>query len=666
MNKFFYVNLAINNIKKNSKTYIPYLLTCIGTIAMFYNMIFLAVAKDIGSVSDSGSVRQILFLGAIIIGIFSLIFLFYTNSFLIKRRKKEIGLFNILGMEKKHIAKIMFMETIVIAVLSFSIGLSSGIILSKLMILLLLKIISFDATFGFEIPLMAVLATVLLFCTIFIINLIYNIFQVHLAKPIELLKGGNLGEKEPKTKWILASIGAICLGIGYYIAVTTESPIAALNLFFIAVALVIVGTYFIFTASSIAILKMLRKNKKYYYKINHFISVSGMIYRMKQNAAGLANICILSTAVIIMISTTVSLYMGVEDVLRNAFPRNIVINSFNVSKEYEEFIENSVEKHTTNANLQPKNIIKYHLMNFVLNQDESNFDKFQEDSFKVDNYSKMSTLKFIIIDDYNRLENKSVTLSKGEVLLYEQKGEISEDIININGLKLSIKEHLNSLNSMNATNENLTNNYVIVVDDINTIKQVHNAIYSGTDYEMEMEELSYYYAFDLDGSKEEQIKIVNSLQKEFVSDDLDGDSRVEGAEISRDSFYTIYGGLFFLGIFLGVLFIMATVLIIYYKQIAEGYDDKERFEIMQKVGMSHDEVKHAIKAQVLTVFFLPLIAAVIHIAFAFKVITKLLLLFKLTNISLFLVCTIATILIFALFYSIVYALTARTYYKIVS
>jgi putative ABC transport system permease protein len=627
-------------------------------------MIFLAVAKDIGSVSDSGSVRQILFLGAIIIGIFSLIFLFYTNSFLIKRRKKEIGLYNILGMEKKHIARIMFMETIVIAVLSFSIGLSSGIILSKLMILLLLKIISFDATFGFEIPLMAVLATVLLFCTIFIINLIYNIFQVHLAKPIELLKGGNLGEKEPKTKWILASIGAICLGIGYYIAVTTESPIAALNLFFIAVALVIVGTYFIFTASSIAILKMLRKNKKYYYKINHFISVSGMIYRMKQNAAGLANICILSTAVIIMISTTVSLYMGVEDVLRNAFPRNIVIKSFNASKEYEEFIENSVEKHTTIANLEPKNIIKYHLMNFVLNQDESNFVKYQEDSFNVDNYSKMSTLKFTIIDDYNRLENKSVTLSKGEVLLYEQRGEISEDIININGLKLSIKEHLSSLNSMTATNESLTNNYVIVVNDINTIKQVQNAIYSGTDYEME--ELSYYYAFDLAGSKEEQIKIVNNLQKEFANDDLDGYSRAEGAEISRDSFYTIYGGLFFLGIFLGVLFIMATVLIIYYKQIAEGYDDKERFEIMQKVGMSHDEVKHAIKAQVLTVFFLPLVAAVIHIAFAFKVITKLLLLFNLTNTSLFLACTIATILIFALFYSIVYALTARTYYRIVS
>ena len=282
MSRFFYQKLAINNMKKNSKTLIPYILACIGTIMMFYNMVFLVVAKDIGSVSDSEDVRYILFLGAIVIGIFSLIFLFYTNSFLIKRRKKEFGLFNVLGMEKKHIARIMFYESLFTALISIALGLIAGILLSKLIILLLFKLITFNATFGFEMPIIAVIISISLFLGIFLVNLLYNIRQVHLSNAIELLKGGNVGEKEPKTKWLLTIIGVLCLGVGYYIAVTTESPLAALNLFFVAVLLVIIGTYCLFTTGSIAVLKMLRKNKKYYYIPKHFISVSSMIYRMKQ------------------------------------------------------------------------------------------------------------------------------------------------------------------------------------------------------------------------------------------------------------------------------------------------------------------------------------------------------------------------------------------------
>ncbi len=660
MNRFFYQKLAINNMKKNSKTYIPYLLTCIGTIMMFYNMCFLSVAKDLGSadVSDSGTVRYILFLGAIVIGIFSLIFLFYTNSFLIKRRKKEFGLFNVLGMEKKHVARIMFYESLFTAVLSIAIGLAAGILLSKIMILFLYKLISFEATFGFEVPYEAVLASLTLFLGIFLINLLYNIRQVHMSNPVELLKGGNIGEKEPRTKWLMAIIGLVSLAAGYYIAVTTENPVAALSLFFVAVVLVMTGTYCLFTSGSIAILKMLRKNKRYYYKKRHFISVSSMLYRMKQNAAGLANICILSTAVIVMISSTVSLYGGMEDVLRSRFPRNVEVEASDVSEEQAEELDKLIEQQTLELNIDKINVLRFRFMNFVVIQEGSNFIKADYDSYTSND---IASLVFITQDEYNKLENKSISLNKGESLVYTSNGNVSGSILNINGYELSIKDYLSSLDSASKISDVLTKSYYVIVDNIDTIESVYNSL---NIKDGEMGDLSYFYGFDADAGQQEQINIVNNLNDKMK--ELDAAGRADGTEASKSSFYSVYGGLFFLGIFLGLLFVMATVLIIYYKQIAEGYDDKERFEIMQKVGMDREEVRGTIQSQVLTVFFLPLLATVIHIAFAFKVITRLLLIFGMTNVPLFAVCTIVTIIVFAVLYTIVYILTAKTYYKIVS
>lgn len=656
MSNSFYHKLAINNIKKNSRTYIPYILTCIGTIMMFYNMLFLSVAKDIGSVSDRESVRTILALGSIVIGIFSLIFLFYTNSFLIKRRKKEFGLFNVLGMEKKHVARIIFNETVITATISLVLGLLSGILISKLMILLLLKLISFEATFGFEIPVIAVLVTIALFLGIFFINLLFNIRQVHISNPIELLKGGNTGEKEPKTKVLMTIIGVLCLGTGYYIAVVTKTPLAALNLFFVAVMLVIIGTYCLFTAGSIAILKKLKKNKKYYYKPKNFISVSGMIYRMKQNAAGLANICILSTCVIVMVSSTVSLYIGVEDALRTRFPRNIMANVENVSDNQAETLDKLIEQKTKEFDVEIKNPVRYRVMRLVAFQNDSKFISENID-FSSDNYA---VLTFMTVDEYNKVEQKNVSLNSNEALVFSSKGKKLENNIEIDGFELEIKERIVTLNSAEILSDSLTNDFIIIVENKDIIDKAFKK------YSDDKEELSYVYGFDInegvDG--ETQVSLIGSINEEF--DKLDVAGYVSGAEDVRDSFYTIYGGLFFIGIFLGLLFIMATVLIIYYKQIAEGYDDKERFEIMQKVGMSREEVRHAIKNQVLMVFFLPLVVAVIHIAFAFNVITRLLAIFSLTNVPLFALCTVATIIVFAIIYTFVYIMTARVYYRIVS
>lgn len=658
MSKMFYQRLALTNIKKNGKTYFPYILTCICTIMMFYIMHFISVNDGLKRMSGGDSLRSILGLGTFVIGFFSVIFLFYTNSFLIKKRKKELGLYNILGMEKKHIAKVLFWETFFVALISMILGLLWGIAVSKLMFLALLKILNFKVPMGFFISTQSLIKTSILFGFVFLLTLINNLRQIHLAKPVELLKGGQFGEKEPKTKWVLTLVGVICLGSGYYIALTTESPIAALNMFFIAVILVMIGTYSLFTAGSITLLKLLRKNKKFYYKTNNFINVSGMIYRMKQNAVGLANICILSTTVLVMVSTTVSLYIGMEDLLRTRYPKDISLSAKNVSKEKTTAVDNMIKEAAEKNKVSIKNTVKYRSLPLAVIQDRNHFT---DERNELKELNSLCFLEFIPLSDYIDMGGKSVSLEKNEVLIYAYRGEITDKSINILGNQYTIKEQLDYLPVDGIASAVVANGYFIVVPDDKTIEGIYQ---SSTEAANGMKDLSYYYAFDTDDGAEKEIALVKDINSRMKELSIGG--YCEGLEESRESFFSVYGGLFFLGIFLGALFIMATVLIIYYKQISEGYDDKERFEIMQKVGMSKEEIKKSIGSQVLMVFFLPLVTAVIHIAFAFKVIVKLLAVLNLTNVALFVYCTIGTILVFGIFYAAVYFLTSRVYYRIVS
>jgi putative ABC transport system permease protein len=655
MSKFFYAKLALTNIQKNGKTYYPYILTCIGTIAMYYIMHFISLNEGLEHMSGGDSLKSILHLGTYVVAIFSIIFLFYTNSFLIKRRKKEFGLFNILGMEKKHIATIMVWEAFFVAICSLLIGLITGILTSKLMFLLLLKILQFQVPFGFVISWDSLAATAILFIAIFIATLLNNLRQIHLSRPIELIKGGNVGEKEPKTKWLMTIVGFICLGIGYYIALTTESPLKAMNVFFLAVILVIIGTFALFTAGTITVLKALRKNKTFYYRTRHFISVSGMIYRMKQNAAGLASICILSTAVLVMLSTTVSLYIGMEDLLRTRYPQDITVSAENLSEEASEELRTMVLSEAE-SQLAITNEIHFRYQPLVAEQDNHSFGKSQEGSF-----NRLAVLHLIPLSEYNRLENQTKTLKQNEVLLYAYRGEIPGDRLEIAGHTLDIKERISSLSIEGLSQELLVNTYSVIVPDT-TMIQTLNLSLNGR--ESDATELAYYLGFDAQGDIEKEIALPTSIRKILNENSFSG--RSEGREQSKEAFFSLYGGLFFLGIFLGGLFIMATVLIIYYKQISEGFEDKHRFGIMQKVGLSHSEIKGTIKSQVLMVFFLPLLMAVIHIAFAFKIITKLLALLNLMNVTLFAITTAGTILVFAVLYAIVYVLTARVYYRIVS
>lgn len=658
MNSFFYFRLAWNNIRKNSQTYEPYILACAVATMMFYNMCYLMAAKDIGSLSANSGLRSILMLGTVIIGIFSIIFLFYTNSFLIKRRKKEFGLYNILGMDKKHISAIMFFEMLIVGFISVGAGILGGILLSKLIILFLFKIIAFDIIPEFEVPPAAVIVTFLLFIGILMLNLLYNIGQVHLSNPVELLTGGSVGEKEPKANWFLTLTGVLCVGCGYWIALTTESPLAAIKEFFLAVLLVIVGTYFLFIAGSIVILKLLRRNKKYYYRPNHFVWVSGMIYRMKQNAAGLASICVLSTMVIVMVSTTVSMYSGMESLLRNRYPRNIAVSALHVSDEQAKRIDSAIQARTDGMGIVPENVVNYRMMEFTGVQNGSSFEVHDDVSYASAN---IANIVFVSLEDYNRNENSSETLSDGQALVYTLRGGIPGDTLNINGSKFSIKKRLSSIDADGLMSGLIANCYYIVLKDAGTLKQVSAAVLGN--YEPQAGKLSYYYGFDVNEGKDAQIELVKVLKQSLKKIGL---GHVEGAESSRSDFYAVYGGLFFIGMFLGLLFVMATVLIIYYKQVTEGFDDRQRFQIMQNVGMSREEVKRSIHSQVLSVFYLPLVMACIHICFAFKYITKLLSLLNLTNVPLFAICTVMTIMVFVIFYVSVYALTARTYYRIVS
>lgn len=642
MNNFIYEKLAVTNLKNNRKTYVPYIFTGVLTVMMFY--IIDALSKGKGITQNTLKICLQYATGVLIV--FAVIFLFYTNSFLIKRRKKEIGVYNILGMGKRHIARMMAVETILTAGISILGGLVFGIIFGKLMYLLLLKILHNSVDMQFSVNGTAIVQTVILFAGIFLLTYLYNILQIQLVNPVELLHGGNQGEKEPKSRWLLVIIGVAALGNGYWIALTTEAPLEALLKFFVAVVCVIVGTYALFIAGSIVVLKMLRKSKAYYYNPKHFISVSGMIYRMKQNGAGLANICVLSTMVLVMVSTTVSLYAGMEDILDSRFPREVSIVCNQADADHEEIIDHLLKEQSEKTGVKITDRVRYRYgsMNAVLKGDKLE----KVDQYYPDNH--FYYVEMMTQDEYNRIEKQNVSLKEQEILTYSTNGKYGKKQINIAGQNYQVKKELSEMTSQPKRTAEMYKTLYIVFANAEQIERI--------------EPFSYADKFNLKGDDGKQKEALEQIQNEFYEKIPDG--MMESRMLSRSSFYELYGGLFFIGIYLGSMFIMATVLIIYYKQISEGYDDRERYQIMQKVGMSKKEVKHSIRSQVLSVFFLPLVVAVIHVAAAFKVMTKILGVLNLTNVSLFAVCTIITIAVFAAFYIIVYSITAKEYYRIVN
>ena len=670
MNSNIYGKLAVTNLKNNGKSYLPYVLASAFSVMMYFILDNLYRNR---SLLEKGSLLAIMLsYAAAVLLIFSVIFLFYINSFLIKRRKKELGIYNILGMEKGHLAKMLFLESVMTTAASIIGGILAGILFGKLAYLILLKILHMGGKIEYRISLASAGMTTILFGVIFILIFLYNLFQMKISNPIELLRGGNTGEREPKTKWIMTIIGIFCLAGGYYIALTTKEPLAALGKFFIAVILVIVGTYFLFMAGSIAFLKILRNKKSYYYKMKHFTAVSGMIYRMKQNAVGLANICILSTMVLVMVSMKVSLYGGMNDVIATRFPYEAKITGSGIDQNEEEQIEEIVNDITVKNHTDATSQIRFHKGEFTTVYDAKT-KKF--DMMAAGNYtdSNVSDLVMIPLSDYNQTEGKNVKLNENEILLYHRNHKNSDtenkkdkEVIQLGDRSYTVAAELDSLTIAKADATNTVDGWYVVVKDSSIITSCLKDVYESSNIYDGLKEyygkIQYSYSFNLNGSSENRNKtekrIQEQLQKDFTQ------CSIESRELSRESFYELYGGFLFIGIFLGIIFLMATTLIIYYKQISEGYDDRERYQIMMKVGMSRKEVKKSIRSQVLLVFFLPLIMAVIHLAFAFRIITKLLSVLNLTNVSLFFMCTVGTVAVFTIIYVCIYIITAREYYKI--
>lgn len=665
MRNFFYFRLALTNIKKHARSYVPYIITCVITIAMFYIIKSLAfnLDKNLSSIAAATSMS----LGCIVVAIFAIIFLFYTNSFLLKKRKKEFGLYNILGMEKKHMSALIATESLIISVISLVLGLIIGIALDKLIFMIVIKLLDGQSPLGFTIIPEAILHTVVLFCIIFAAILLNSVRIVYTTKTIDLLQGSNTGEKEPKTKWLLAILGVLCLGGGYTISIISKNPVTTIGLLFIAIVLVVIGTYFIFVAGITVLLKLLRKNKGFYYKTSHFISISGMIYRMKQNAVGLANICVLSTMVLVMISTTSSLFIGMQDAIDAVIPYDYKITVANDETTNQQ-VKEDLKKTAADNNIKITKFVDYEYLEFNA---DLKYNCITASDYSVESKNLVGLI-IVTQQDYNMLKNSNVRLSDGQVMMFYPNSFPYSDLT-IFDQRYKVKESRkisDFIPGKSRMGYSIYDSYGIVVKDNSQLEQISKyfkSYYSNTEFSKF--NCSFYdCGFNVDADQKKQLEFNQVLENSDIFDNLRYKSFVSYFFKSTmyQDFRDTYSSMFFLGIFLSILFIMATILIIYYKQISESYDDKERYEIMQNVGMSHTEVKRTIRSQVLTVFFLPLIVAGIHVAFAFPIMSRVLSLLGLINVTLYIICTVICFLVFALMYGIIFAITSRLYYKTVN
>ena len=674
----FYPRLAASGIRKNRRMFVPYLLTCTGMVMMFYIVMFLAVTDAIDAQMGRDTIRSIFALGSWVIAIFSAIFLFYTNSFLIRRRKKEFGLYNILGMGKRNIGRVLFWETLMVALLSIGAGLFAGILFSKLAELGFVYILRGDVTYDFAVPAVAVIRTAQVFGVIFVLLLLNAIRQVRFASAVDLMRSESAGEKPPKGNWLIGLIGLALLGAAYYISVTIPDPVTALVLFFVAVVMVIIATYMIMIAGSVFFCRLLQKKKSYYYQPNHFVSVSSMVYRMKRNGAGLASICILSTMVLVMMASTTCLYFGEESAIRVRYPREINMRFYMADESFTG--QNAVRlKDYIDARLAqrcgvvPENGYSYRSATVagLVTGATVELDASRVGAFGVNTFSDVYKFCFVPLADYNAIMGTDETLGDGEALVYTEGKEYAGDVISFSGGNtFRIKKQLGEFVPDGEAAAMIASRMVLVVPDVwDAVAGIIDlAVYNTGN---RMVSLLWIYNFDTGLPAQEQVELYNGLYEIFNDRDVReslgySTCRYSGQEYERRDFYGLFGALFYIGIILSIVFILAAVLIIYYKQISEGYEDQSRFEIMQKVGMTKREIRTSINSQLLTVFFLPLAFAAMHLAFAFPIIRKLLLAFNLNNVPLFAATTGLSFVIFDLFYMIVYRITSHAYFNIVS
>ncbi len=661
----FYPRLARDGIRKNRRLYLPYLLTCIGTVMMFYLVAFLSGSGTVASLKGGRTITAMMGLGVWVLALFSLLFLFYSHSFLMRRRKREFGLYNVLGMGKRNIGRVLLWETLTVFGVSVSAGLLLGIGFSKLAELGLVNLIHGDVTFRITVSMRAVWLTVAVFGCIFLLQFLNGLRQIRFSGTMSLLRSENSGEKVPRANWVFAVLGVLILGGAYGIAVSVQNPVAALTLFFVAVLMVIVATYLLLISGSVTLCRALQKNKRYYYRPSHFVSVSSMVYRMKRNGAGLASVCVLATMVLVMVSTTISLYAGLEDSLAARYPRevNLVFSSYTdtsvLRKEEAETLYARVKASMEEAGGTVKDVraLRFAQVSAVRRGTELRFPA--EESLEVLPDS-LCALYLIPVEDYNTLCGQNVTLGGEEALVYAYRTSWEGAEISLNGIVYSVRDTVKKFTVSGDVSASVYPCLVLVVQDVEAALEP---------FEEEVNRADFRLAYELDfdcGLSDSALEPTIRRNRDVWLEDRNLGISWECRELNRADFYGMYGGLLYLGVILSVVFLAAVVLLLYYKQITEGYEDQPRFAIMRNVGMTLPEIRRSIRSQMRTVFFLPLVGAGLHLVFAFPMVEKLLHLSGLTNTGLFAAVTAGCSLVFALFYLLTYRITSRSYYRIVS
>lgn len=676
----FYPRLAWSGIRKNKRLFVPYILATAGTAAVFYILFFLASSNFFDNMRGGSSTKMVLSFGVFVIVAFALLFLFYCNSFLVRRRYKEFGLYSILGMNKHNISRILAWETLFTALLSLLGGVFIGVLLSKLAEMAMLKVLGGTADYALRISLPAIEYMLLYFGGIFLLIFLNSVVRIRRLSASELVRSENYGEKPAKANPILGGLGVLVLGVAYYLAVSIEQPLQALTVFFIAVLMVIAATYLIFIAGSVVMCRLLQKNKRYYYKPEHFVSVSSMAYRMKRNGAGLASICILATMVLVMISSTSCLYFGGEESLHARYPRDIVTRSvILIGDEYAD-AETEIEALRSSisaaiAGRPVSNVMDYRSFSLdaVVEQGHVMTNDSALSEFGLVSASKVASFLFIPLSDYNRAAGAHEILGDGEVLVHASRTSIDFDTLDIDGtVQLTVKRELDEMPLISGSSAaSVLPTITVIVPGLDELAlklaDAENP-FGGPAFNY----TSWNYCFDTplkdDDYASLYLDVMSALRDKNIEDEHMGfySYSVESLEYNRSDFAGTFGGLFFLGVILSLVFGCAAVLIIYYKQLSEGYEDAGRFEIMQKVGMTKQEIRRSINSQLLTVFFLPLLFAGLHLCFAFPFIRKILYMFSFYNTSFLIWTTVISFLVFALLYALVYKKTSNTYYKIVS
>ena len=675
-----YPKLAWDGIRKNKRFYLPYILTCIGMVMMFYIIHYLAAMPTLKEMPGGDSMTMVLGFGFWVIALFAVIFLFYTNSFLMRRRQKEFGLYNMLGMGKNHLSILLLWENGILFSISMVGGLLSGILLSKLAELFMIMLMGGEATYTLRIDPEAFRDTWTIFIPVFALIFVKGLIQIRRSSAVNLVKSDTVGEKPPRANYVLGIAGILILAGAYYIALSIKSPLIAMAWFFLAVCMVIVATYLLFISGSVMLCRLLQKNKRYYYKPNHFVSVSSMVYRMKRNGAGLASICILCTMVLVIMMGAGSLYVGQEESLNTRYPHEFAASvdfltegeTKRYSEEKADYFYAQVDEVLNSYDVTPENAerVLSTTATGMLKDGALILDPSTVDAANTETMEYVTQIYLIPLSAYNQCMGTDKTLNSGEVFLHCVRRTYDAPVITLSdGTVLTVKEHLTDMMGSGEAAMQIIPSMFIVTDDIEAVMESFNKELGSMSGEYKCR-LEVSYSFDADLSEEQQMELGEAIRERVRELDYTGDGgfysyNVECKAEERADFYGLFGGIFFLGIFLSILFLAATVLIIYYKQVTEGYEDEARFEIMRKVGMTAKDIRKSINSQMLTVFFLPLVTAAVHTAFAFPIVQKLLAIFNLRNTALSLMVTGVAIVIFGIFYGVIYKITSNAYYSIV-